>query len=52
LEIFVHSDACMTFSCAICIKTDCKVRQETFVKKIQWSKNNISANVKHSEKTA
>ena len=52
LEIFVHSDACMTFSCAVCIKTDCKVRQEALIKKIQWSKNNISANVKHSEKTA
>ena len=51
LEIFVHSDACMTFSCAICIKQDCNVRQEALVKKIQWSKNNISANVKHSEKT-
>ncbi len=51
LEIFVHSDACMNFSCAICIKTDCNVRQQAFVKKIQWSKNNISVNVKHSEKT-
>ena len=52
LEIFVHSDACMTFSCAICIKQDCKLRQEALVNRIQWSKNNISANVKHSEKTA
>ncbi|MEQ1554358.1 MAG: cation diffusion facilitator family transporter [Ferruginibacter sp.] len=26
LEIFVHTDACMQFSCAICIKSDCKVR--------------------------
>ncbi len=52
LEIFVHSDACMTFSCAICIKQDCNVRQQQLVKRIQWSQNNISANVKHSEKTA
>ena len=51
LEIFVHSDACMKFSCAICVKDDCKVRQHTLVKKIEWSKNNISANVKHSENT-
>lgn len=51
LEIFVHSDACMTFSCAICIKDDCKVRQHELVKKIEWSKNNISANEKHSVKT-
>ncbi|MFN0082016.1 MAG: cation diffusion facilitator family transporter [Ferruginibacter sp.] len=51
LEIFVHSDACMTFSCAICIKNDCKVRQQVLLDKIEWSKNNISINVKHSEKT-
>ncbi len=51
LEIFVHSDACMTFSCAICIKSDCKVRQNPLIKKIEWSKDNISINVKHSEKT-
>jgi cation diffusion facilitator family transporter len=48
LEIFVHSDACMDFSCAICIKTDCAVRKHAFVKKIEWSKDNISANVKHT----
>ncbi len=47
LEIFVHSDACMDFSCAICIKTDCAVRKNPFVKKIEWSKDNISTNVKH-----
>ena len=51
LEIFVHSDACMAFSCAICIKDDCKVRQDNLVKKIEWSKDNISTNVKHSENT-
>ncbi len=51
LEIFVHSDACLDFSCAICIKSDCKVRQNPLVKKIEWSKDNISINVKHSEKT-
>jgi cation diffusion facilitator family transporter len=51
LEIFVHSDACMPFSCAVCIKNDCEVRQQALVHKIEWSKNNISINVKHSEKT-
>ncbi|MFC4261761.1 cation diffusion facilitator family transporter [Ferruginibacter yonginensis] len=51
LEIFVHSDACMTFSCAVCIKPDCKVRQSPNVKKITWSMNNISSNNKHNEST-
>ena len=29
LELFVHSDGCLDFSCAICIKTDCTVRIAT-----------------------
>ena len=51
LEIFVHSDACMNFSCPICIKPDCNVRQHPNVKKIEWSMKNISRNEKHSEAT-
>ena len=51
LEIFVHSDGCMEFSCPICIKPDCHVRQHALVKKIEWTMENISANEKHSEKT-
>lgn len=51
LEIFIHSDACIHYSCAICIKTDCHVRQFPLVKKIAWSVENISADAKHSEKT-
>jgi cation diffusion facilitator family transporter len=48
LEIFVHSDACVQFSCAICIKDDCEKRQHTFIKKINWTFENISANEKHT----
>jgi cation diffusion facilitator family transporter len=51
LEIFVHSDACLDFSCAICIKDDCTKRKQTNIKKIQWTFNNISANEKHKEST-
>ncbi len=47
LEIFIHSDACLDFSCAICIKTDCNQRKQTHVKKIKWSFKNISTNEKH-----
>lgn len=52
LEIFVHSDACMQFSCAICIKSDCNVRKHALVKQISWSIENISANEKHTVNTA
>lgn len=48
VELFVHSDGCMNFSCPICDKMDCPVRQHEFVKKIPWTMGNISENVKHS----
>lgn len=47
MELFVHSDACMEFSCAICKKMDCTVRQHPFEKQIPWTIENISRNHKH-----
>lgn len=47
VEIFVHSDACQPFSCAICHKADCKVRQHGFVKTVHWDLKNIKENNKH-----
>jgi len=47
IELFVHSDGCLDFSCAICTKTDCKVRQHPFEKKISWTVENILSNEKH-----
>ena len=47
VELFVHSDGCLDFSCAICIKTDCNVRKHPFEKKIEWTMENIARNTKH-----
>lgn len=47
MELFVHSDACMNFSCRICMKKDCYVREHLFTEKIEWTRENISSNVKH-----
>ena len=47
VELFVHSDGCLDFSCAICIKTDCNVRKYPFEKKIEWTMENIARNTKH-----
>ncbi len=47
VELFVHSDGCLDFSCGICLKTDCTVRKHPFAKKIVWDINNISSNSKH-----
>jgi len=48
VELFVHSDGCMDFSCRICTKSDCPVRKHAFEKKIGWTIENISENHKHS----
>lgn len=47
VEMFVHSDGCLDFSCAICIKNDCNVRKHPFVNEVKWNFNNISSNNKH-----
>jgi cation diffusion facilitator family transporter len=47
LELFVHTDACMEFSCKLCSKPQCAVRKHQFVKQIAWSIDNISFNKKH-----
>jgi cation diffusion facilitator family transporter len=50
MELFVHSDGCLDFSCAICTKQNCTVRKHSFEKKIEWTMENISSNNKHSVK--
>ena len=51
MELFVHSDGCLEFSCRICTKNDCTVRQHQLEKKIEWTMQNIVSNKKHSIKT-
>lgn len=47
LELFVHSDGCLDFSCKICVKKECHVRKFPFEQKIEWTTENISSNEKH-----
>lgn len=47
VELFVHSDGCLDFSCRICTKTDCAVRKHAFEKKVEWTMENILSNNKH-----
>lgn len=47
VELFVHSDGCLDFSCKICTKADCTVRKHPFEKKVVWTMENISSNRKH-----
>lgn len=48
LELFVHMDDCKEFSCAICSKADCPVRQHPFEKQVVWNIENISKNKRHN----
>ena len=48
MELFVHSDGCLDFSCKICTKQDCPVRQHPMEKKIEWTMENIAADKKHA----
>ncbi len=47
MEMFVHSDGCLPFSCRICTKQDCTVRKHNFEQQIKWTLENISTNKKH-----
>ncbi|MES1213983.1 MAG: cation diffusion facilitator family transporter [Bacteroidota bacterium] len=47
LELFVHSDPCLPFSCHICLKQNCNVRKHNFEKKITWTLDNILQDQKH-----
>lgn len=47
LELFVHSDGCMDFSCSICMKQNCTVRKHPFEKRVEWTTDNISSDLKH-----
>jgi len=47
VELFVHSDGCLPFSCKICSKANCRERQYDFEKAIVWSRENIIQDKKH-----
>ena len=48
MELFVHSDACMEFSCRICTMPDCPVRQHDFERLVTWTIHSMSENNKHN----
>jgi cation diffusion facilitator family transporter len=48
IEMAVHVDGCMDFSCHICTRFECTVRQHEFVSRVQWDLNNLLSDRKHS----
>lgn len=47
VEFFIHSDGCKEFSCRICTKHNCLVRQHPFELRLEWTISNISSNIRH-----
>jgi len=47
LEIFVHSDPCLDFSCSICTKKECTERMRPFERKVPWTWDNTVQDKKH-----
>ena len=50
MEFFIHADPCLPISCPICSKKDCKVRKADFVKRLEWTKENMLPDTKHTIK--
>jgi cation diffusion facilitator family transporter len=47
IELFVHTDGCLDFSCSICNVQDCRVRKHPYEQTITWTKENVLSNQKH-----
>ena len=48
IEFFIHTDPCVITSCSHCQLTTCKVRKQPFIQTIEWTKENLLPNRKHS----
>lgn len=51
IEFNFHLDDCKPFSCEICQLWECPVRQNDFVKKIDWNEKNVAQVEKHNKQT-
>jgi cation diffusion facilitator family transporter len=47
IELFVHVDGCLDFSCRICTLDSCPVRKHDLVEKQEWTVDNVLNNQKH-----
>jgi cation diffusion facilitator family transporter len=47
VEMFIHLDGCLPFSCQLCQKEDCRVRQHPFAERLVWTLENVTQDTKH-----
>jgi cation diffusion facilitator family transporter len=50
VEFYIHTDGCMPFSCPICTIQHCDKRTAPFVKKLDWTLENVLLDTKHQLK--
>ncbi|HET6991863.1 MAG TPA: cation diffusion facilitator family transporter [Bacteroidia bacterium] len=48
MEFFIHADPCLPKSCSICSVQNCPERKFEQVKKLEWTKENMLPDAKHS----
>lgn len=48
VEFNFHMDDCKTVSCSVCQIKDCPVREKDFVKRVQWTPENVTSVDKHT----
>ncbi|MEO5643313.1 MAG: cation diffusion facilitator family transporter [Bacteroidia bacterium] len=48
MEFFIHADPCLPKCCPICLVQNCKVRKAALVKKLDWTKENMLPDAKHT----
>lgn len=49
IEMFIHIDACQEYSCKLCAKMDCNVRQHNFIAQVPWTLDNVWSDSKHGK---
>lgn len=47
IEFFIHADPCPPSSCPLCIMDNCEYRKSPFVKRIEWTIENLLPDSKH-----
>lgn len=52
VEVFIHIDACQEYSCKLCAKHDCHVRQHPFKELETWTMENVWEDSKHGKEEA
>lgn len=48
VEFNFHMDDCRTVSCPVCQIKDCPVREREFIKRVEWTAENVTREVKHT----